>query len=386
MKPIFSRECCFGCIALAAALLLIPASTWAGEISSADTSYIGAVMLAGELDVTFDDVYTGQDAVLTQENYAFFSGNTLYVGTEDEAGNALDTIIEFFWFESSIDRQSDFYVAVIKARSNPNIDEDWYLEVEDSPVLSVQADTDISSGGSAAFRWDWCVPFENYGMDSYGSTTLTTAYGIGANVEGSALAQESYDADGLQVQGTIQSRGYVSSEYKVETQYQVILYRWDLEVDGSPGTVQWDMTLNTDDREEENAYHEYFLVMQVGLDEPFTIEALTLGAGYDEWNWGLGDLNFASVVLSGLTLSRPDWSPPGDDDDDDTSADDDDAVQSDDDDSQPVGDDDDAADDDDDGASVPTVTRGCSVGAGAQATGLLALLGFGLLGLGRRRL
>src|SRR5687767_15475318 len=99
-----------------------------------------------------------------QTEYSYWSGNTLYAGAEDEHGNGVDAIIEFFWFESSIDRGSDFYVAVIKARTTPNTQDDWYLEVdEDHPVLSVQARTDISRGTSA-FRWDWSVPFESYGM------------------------------------------------------------------------------------------------------------------------------------------------------------------------------------------------------------------------------
>ena len=86
-------------------------------------------------------------------------------------------IIEFFWFQSSIDRGSDFYVAVIKARASPGDNcywgpwlagadcHLWADELQDwgeYPVISVEAMTDISRE-AGAFRWDWSVPFENYG-------------------------------------------------------------------------------------------------------------------------------------------------------------------------------------------------------------------------------
>jgi len=366
---------------LAAAML--PGLVAAQGLETAQTSYIGAIMLDGDDDVTIGNVYTGANATSLQTDYAFFTGNTLYVGTEDEYGNGVDAIVEFYWFESSIDRDSDFYVAIVKARSSPNVNDDWYLDVEDTPVLGVNAISDTSAG-NGAFRWDWSLPFENYGMDSYGTTTLTNSYGIGASAEGSAIASESVDEYGVTVAGTVQTKGYFNSSYRVDTQYQVTLYRWELEVDGSPGSMNWDMILNTSDRDDNNAYHEYFLVMQTDFDEPFNIDALTISAGYDEWNWGLGDESFAEVTLENITLNPPFWAPPvGDDDDDD----DDDPVTDDDDDDDADDDDDvDAVGDDKDEDNVSLVDGGCSnAGRTHGAPGLLALL---LLGLGlapRRR-
>jgi len=375
----------FALTLLAAALL--PSLVSAQGLEDAQTSYIGAIMLGGETDVTIGDAFTGANATSLQSDYAYFTGNTLYVGTEDEYGNGVDAIVEFYWFESSIDRDSDFYVAIIKARSSPNTNDDWYLEVENTPVLGVNASTDISDG-EGAFRWDWSLPFENYGMDSYGVTTLTNSYGIGASAEGSAIASESVDAYGVTVAGTVQTKGYFNSSYRVDTQYQVTLWRWELEVDGSPGSMNWDMVLNTDDRDDNNAYHEYFLVMQTDFDEPFNIDALTISAGYDEWNWGFGDESFAEVTLENITLNAPFWSPPvGDDDDDD---DDDDPV-TDDDDDDPITDDDDdddepdAVGDDKDDDDVSLVNGACStVASTSSAPALLALLFLGL-GLAPRR-
>jgi len=373
---------------LLVAALLLPGLATAQGLEDAQTSYTGAIMLSGDIDVTIGDVYTGANATSLQNDYAFFSGNTLYLGTEDQYGNGVDSIIEFYWFESSIDRESDFYVAIIKARSSPNVNDWWYLDVEDTPVLGVNATSDISSG-SGAFRWDWSLPFENYGMESYGTTTLTNSYGIGANAEGSAIASESLDVDGVTVSGTVQTKGYFNSSYRVDTQYQVTLYHWNLQVDGSPGSMNWDMILNTSDRDDNNAYHEYFLVMQTDFDEPFNIDALTISAGYDEWYWGAGDESFAEVTLENITLNAPFWSPPplGDDDDDD------DSVSDDDDAANPVGDDDDdddddaldAVGDDKDDERVSLINGGCSTAASTNGTpGLLALLFLGL-GLAPRR-
>ena len=89
----------------------------AEDLSASETSYIGATMLEGGLDLTFD--YANPLNPDNNNAYAYFSGNTLYAGNEDDHGNMVDAIIEFFWFESSIDRGSDFYVAIVKARSNP---------------------------------------------------------------------------------------------------------------------------------------------------------------------------------------------------------------------------------------------------------------------------
>jgi hypothetical protein len=115
------------------------------ELATAETSYIGAIMLEGNVDVTFSD-YNAMDGN-NQQAYAYFNGNSLYVGQEDDDGNRVDAIVEFFWFESSIDRGSDFYVAVIKARSNLVLNKNLWVfgwnDWGDAPVLSVEAYTDV---------------------------------------------------------------------------------------------------------------------------------------------------------------------------------------------------------------------------------------------------
>ena len=114
------------------------------------------------------------------------------MGTSDEYGNSVDGIIEFFWFQSSIDRGSDFYVAVVKVRATPgntvlgillgsNCElwaDDW-ADWGEHPVVTVEAITDVVRE-QGAFRWDWAVPFENYGIDAYGQMSFSNQYGIGS--------------------------------------------------------------------------------------------------------------------------------------------------------------------------------------------------------------
>jgi len=274
------------------------------------------MMLAGEGDVSFGG-FTWSDQTSeddsTIDSYAFFSGNTLYAGANDEWGNSVDSIVEFFWFESSIDRGSDFFVAVIKARTSPAVDQDWYLETSDAPVLSVVAETNVAAGDQG-FRWDWSVPFENYGIDSCGEATLETAYGLGTSAEGSALLSETIDEDGYTVQGTVQSKGYLSSEYRVQTMYQVSLYEWNVDVTGRADEMGWDMWLNTSLRDDQNAYHEYFLAMQVEEDGSFMIDTLDISGAFDYWTWYFGKSE-VGIMLTDVMLTRPQAYDPSTDDD-----------------------------------------------------------------------
>ena len=282
------------------------------DISDAETSFTGARMLAGEIDATFGSVEPGTYSDADMDRYAFFSGNTLYMGVEDPYDNTVDAIVEFFWFESSMDRGSDFYLAVIKARTTPNV-EDWELVTDDDPVVSVTAETDTSYG-NGAFRWDWSVPFESYGIDSFGEATLKTEYGIGLNAEGSALAGETVDEDGDKVEGTIQVKGYVDNEFKVQSQFQISLYSWEMLVHGTPSSMEWELTLNTSLQNDQSAYHEFFLVMQADEDEPFVMDWLELG-GVVQDNWWWWDESYMDVAVTDLVLSRPDIDDLIDDED-----------------------------------------------------------------------
>jgi hypothetical protein len=296
------------------------------ELMTAETSYIGAIMLEGGVDVTF----SGYGALNgeTQQAYSYFNGNSLYIGQEDDDGNRIDAIVEFFWFESSVDRGSDFYVAVIKARSNPSSgDELWITDWNDwgltpHPVLSVEAYTDVVRE-QGSFRWDWSLPFESYGIDAYGQITMGNQYGIGggasAGAEGSAMTAvsipEGTNINGVPIEGganasaEIQTKGYLNSEYKVQTQYNVTLFEWDVDVTGGADTMIWDMYLNLEERAEQSAYHEYYLAIQVDEGKTFMMDDITILGNFDTSWWNPMARRELGVTLSGIEISAPFYNP-----------------------------------------------------------------------------
>ena len=308
--------------------LCLSGTARAGSLSASDTSYTGASILTGDVDVTFEDAIdiNGEEGTYP---YAFFEGNTLYLGNSDILDNSIDAIVEFFWFESSIDRGTDFYVAVIKTRSTPGDNcyyapWDWargsncklwadeWSDWGEHPVISVEAMTDIERE-QGAFRWDWSVPFESYGIDAYSQVTFENKYGIGSDSEGAAMIHGEYklDEDGYEVEteGELQVKGYHSSEYSVNTQYEVTLYEWDVYVDGRADLMAWDMYLNLGERERQSAYQEYFLSIQVEEGMPFRIDNLNFLANYDigwydPFHYELG------VTLNDVTISQPLFLPP----------------------------------------------------------------------------
>ena len=367
------------------------------DLAEAETSYKGAVMLDGGVDATFDYAWEGlfNSWEFDQTEYAYWSGNTLYLGAEDEHGNGVDAIAEFFWFESSIDRGSDFYVAVIKARSTPKVTGDWELETgDDKPVQHVSATTDLSRG-TGAFRWDWSVPFENYGIESYGQVNMKASYGMGIDAEGSAMTAAKYNENGVVAEGTVQAKGYVNADYSVKTNYTIELWSWYTTVRGAPGEQTWEVTCDNFTKTEESAYHEYFLVMQSEAGVPFTIDTLTIGGSFDEFNWGFGDTNQFSVEVAGITLSRPPVAsddepvdPPADDPTEDEPVDppaDDEEEESTDEESwDEVDEYYDGRDDLEESGDAPAEARGCSTVPVEGMVGAWMLLPLALLGLRRR--
>ena len=291
------------------------------DLSMSETSYNGASILEGDAEVIVTEALN-IDYETDPNNYAFFEGNSLYVGTSDDNGNSVDGIIEFFWFHSSIDRGSDFYVAVIKIRSTPGNDcflsdcHLWADEIQDwgeYPVVGVEAITDVVRE-QGAFRWDWAVPFENYGIDAYGQITFGNQYGIGANAEGSAMTAvetpEGTNINGVPVEGdaNVQVKGHVSSEYKVQTQYNVTLYEWDVFVNGRADLMAWDVFLNLGERDGQSAYHEFFLAIQVEEGQAFMLDELNLYGNFDTGWWNPIHKEIG-VSLQGIVISQPYYEP-----------------------------------------------------------------------------
>jgi len=310
----------------------------ATDLSDSETSYSGASILEGDWDVSFE---TATDIAGREDRfpYAFFEGNTLYVGNSDQHDNTIDAIVEFFWFQSSIDRATDFYVAVIKTRVTPGHNclyapWDWadgaqcklwadeWSDWGEYPVLSVEAMTNVERE-QGAFRWDWSVPFESYGIDAYGQVTFQNAYGIGSDSEGAVMAHAAYPLteDGeMKAEGNVQLKGYHSSEYSVRTQYEVTLYEWDVFVDGRADLMAWDMYLNLGARETQSAYHEYFLSVQVEEGMPFMIDELNFMGNFDT-GWYDPFHHELGVTLQNIIISQPYYIPASDEEEEPTEED-----------------------------------------------------------------
>ena len=304
-------------------LTLLASLALADSLSVPETSYTGATILEGDMDVTFTDVFN-HNYEAAPETYAFFEGNTLYVGNSDDYGNSVDGIIEFFWFQSSIDRGSDFYVAVVKVRATPGrdcpiwlgLDTDCELWADDladwgeHPVITVEAMTDVSRE-QGAFRWDWAVPFENYGIDAYGQVSFTNQYGIGASAEGSVMAHGEIPLDetgAVQAAGNVQVKGYFNPSYKVQTQYDVTLYEWDVYVNGRADLMAWDTYLNLGERANQSAYYEYFLPIQVEEGQMFMMDEFNFIAGFDTGNFN-PFVHELGLSLQGIEISTPFYEP-----------------------------------------------------------------------------
>mgnify|MGYP003630439209 CR=1 FL=1 len=304
-------------------------------VSSTDTSFVGARILSEGEEIQGGDLYTGiYDDVETQA-YGFWQGDTLFFGAENEdTGNTIDGIAEFFWFESSIPKSSDFYVIVLKVKSSPNTIDDWQLSQEDNwlgefmydiqPAQHVEA-VMKNSGEAGAIRWDWSVPFQNYKWEPLKTINMEQSYSAGYDVTGGANAS----ADPVQLAGAlagmdfkeggflkdvnsqvnIQSKGYLNNSYKVSSQYSVTLYRWEMVVLGGADNMAWNLIVTKDgSTANDSAYHEYFMVIQAPQGEAVHLEDINLGATFRNDN----PLWFDGWDSVSVTLGDIIWTPPSD--------------------------------------------------------------------------
>lgn len=122
---------------------------------------------------------------------------------------------------------------------------------------------------------------------------------------------EGTNVNGIPVEGSaeIQVKGYMSSEYKVQTQYNVTLFEWDVDVTGGADIMAWDMYLNLEARDQQSAYHEYFLAVQVDEGETFQLDNINILGNFDtSWNPFSGPTEIG-VMLSGIEISQPFYNP-----------------------------------------------------------------------------
>ena len=71
--------------------------------------------------------------------------------------------------------------------------------------------------------------------------------------------------------------------------------------------MDWDLYLDSWDRQEQNAYHEFMVVMQADEDKGFTLDRLQLSGTVTDprWYWW-DDHSEMSIALNNIQLERPD--------------------------------------------------------------------------------
>ena len=313
--------------------------------SDSGTNFEGARILAGNEDVHVEGgpwVGPMEDDLST--HYMNWQGSTLFFGAAShETGNKVDGIAEFYWFESSIPRGSDFYVMQVKVKSSPDIwanyqvaDEanfvdEWIFFWNDiQPAQGL--DVVMEDGGEhGSLRWDWCVPFDTYEYEPLKTMQLKEMYGAGYSLNGSLNAdgkattqfKEGGVVADLSADADIQSKGYVNSDFKVQSQYTVTLYRWQMLVQSGGEDIHYKLVVLPNEVDEESskdsAYQEYFIVIQATRGVPVHIENVDISAAfrhviplwidtYEDISVSIGDIWITPPT--GVCL-RGDVAPPG---------------------------------------------------------------------------
>jgi MYXO-CTERM domain-containing protein len=278
----------------------------AAQLSESQTAYFGARLLCGpDADspncpkaargqVGFQRLEVGDYADHeARDRYAFWQGDSLFVGVVDEdGGNRIDAVAEFYWFESSVERGSDFYVVVLKVAAAPAPTTNWRIATPPSiadevllrdigPAQRVKARMD-RSGQFGTIRWDWSVPFQNYRWEPARVIEVEQEYTAGIMAEGTAMRSIT---EGVNVQ----AKGFVNANAKVSTRYTITLWRWEMRVQPGATQMTWDLTALDPEHEHDPAYHEYFLVMQAPRGREARLEALDFGATFRNRRGGLLD-------------------------------------------------------------------------------------------------
>ena len=280
-------------------------------LSETETSYSGAVLLRNGRDVQLGALTEGRHNDLEdRERYLFWQGDSLFLGVIDtEDNNRLDVVAEFYWFESSLPRNSDFYVIVLKVTAAPSANTDWRIATPASltdnilfrdigSVHRVEAAVD-RSGDYGAIRWDWSLPFQNDRWEPERVIEVEQEYTAGVHLEGSAMRDLS---EGINVQ----AKGFLDAMTRVSTRYTITLWRWEMLVQAGATDMDWALVALSPEHEQDPAYHEYFLVLQAERNVPVRLDYLQFGTTFRKRVFLLPD-DFAniSVRLQNIQLTPP---------------------------------------------------------------------------------
>ena len=286
----------------------------AGDLSMTQTNYIGARLLKGTENVQVGSMEIGPYGDESSERYSYFQGDTHFGGVQNpETGNKVDIVTEWYWFESSIPRNSDFYVGVIKVKSSPNPVDDWYLKEENGwygnimwpddvvQILEVKMDP---SGAAGAVRWDWCVPFDTYSWEPEKNIDVASGYSAGFDAEGGF--SEGGILKDLTDKSNIQAKGFIKGSHSVSTKYTITLYKWQVLVSSGADNMRWQMRILKGGNNQDSAYHEYFVVIQAEKGTPVHIPEINIAANFKHSMWWWFDgYEALSATIKDVTFTPP---------------------------------------------------------------------------------
>jgi hypothetical protein len=311
----------------------------APDLSTTQTSYVGARVLKHGVEVNWDSVnpvpgiYDGNepDGII---RYGHWQGDSLFFGSYNpSSGNTVDAVAEFYWFESSVPKSADFYVMVLKVKSGPGDAGNWKLAPTASSYDTVMYDwvlfqdvhpcqvvnVDMSNEGvNGAIRWDWSVPFLNYDEDVTKSVQVEQSYsaGFSADLSGTAgvTGEMSFDEGSflknLETNAELNAKGFFNSKFAVSSQYTIMLHKWHMRVQGGATHMTWNLAASdhgTEDPDKvDSAYHEYFVVVQAPQGVPARIENIDIAATFRKHNL----LWFDSYESLSATVQNIEFQPP----------------------------------------------------------------------------
>ena len=297
---------------IVALLLLVPSIATAGmngqedkqdkedrqdQLSANNTAFRGADLLEQGRQIDSGKV---EAPAKDQTATAYWSGETLNLEVKSNSGNRVALKMEFFWFEATMKRGSDFYVAIIRGNSSPNIGASgctslgsgsWTLSTptkirnKKAPAQFVNIKS-TQGGKGGAIRWDWSIPFQTYRFEPKQDVTVEQQYSMnaGASAQGSVEGSAGIEANGKDIQGkgSLSANGSANASHKVSTDYTITLYRWETRVSSGPGGIEWALMPLDPKADTDNAYHEYYLAVQSeSRGTPAIIPEITFGGTFE---------------------------------------------------------------------------------------------------------
>ena len=281
------------------------------DLSETETSYAGARLLSPEREIRLGAITSGRYGdEAERDRFLFWQGDSLFLGVIDtDEDNRLDVVAEFYWFESSLPRNSDFYVIVLKVTAAPSANTEWRIATPPSltdsvlfrdigAVHRVEASLD-RTGESGAIRWDWSLPFQNYRWEPERVIEVEQEYAAGVHLEGSAMRDLS--------EGTnVQAKGFLDAQTRVSTRYTITLWRWEMLVQAGATDMDWALVALSPEHEQDPAYHEYFLVLQAERGTPVLLNYLQFATTMRKRRpLYFDDFKDISVRLQNIELSPP---------------------------------------------------------------------------------